>query len=216
MPKVHPFDEHPAEYDQWFDDHSFVYLSELEALRRVLPAAGEGVEIGVGTGRFAHPLGIAEGCDPSAEMRARAARRGIHVIPCAAESLPYENERFAFALMVTTICFVDDPEASLAEIRRILKPHGQFILAWVDKNSPLGRRYQAARRKSSFYREARFFGRREIKTFLTKTGFVLEQTWQTVFGPLPRIQAVQEPACGAGKGGFVVMAARKGECVSPT
>jgi ubiquinone/menaquinone biosynthesis C-methylase UbiE len=108
MAKTKPFDDYISEYEQWFDDHYFAFLSEIEAIRSVLPSKGKGVEIGVGSGLFASALGIPEGCDPSATMRAKAIERGINAIEGIAENLPYNNESIDFSLMVTTICFVDD------------------------------------------------------------------------------------------------------------
>ena len=61
MVKIAPFDEHAGEYDAWFERHRESYLSELAAVREFFPVGGKGVEIGVGTGRFAGPLGIPTG-----------------------------------------------------------------------------------------------------------------------------------------------------------
>ena len=47
------FDTIAEKYDRWFDKNRNTYLSELEAVKYFLPAKGKGVEIGVGTGRFA-------------------------------------------------------------------------------------------------------------------------------------------------------------------
>jgi len=46
-------------------------------VRVLLPWQGLGLEIGVGTGRFAAPLGIKVGVDPSMAMLAYAAERGV-------------------------------------------------------------------------------------------------------------------------------------------
>jgi len=47
------FDRYYKEYDAWYDRNKFVYLSELEAIREVLPREAKGLEVGVGTGRIA-------------------------------------------------------------------------------------------------------------------------------------------------------------------
>ena len=76
------FNKYTKEYDSWYDKNKYAYLSEIEAIRKVLPKKGIGLEIGVGTGRFAAPLGIKYGIDPSEKMLeiARA------VAPIATES----------------------------------------------------------------------------------------------------------------------------------
>jgi len=66
-------------YDAWYDTNKFAYLSELEALRKVLPEVGRGLEIDVGTGRFAVPLGIDIGIDSSKRMIEIAKERGASV-----------------------------------------------------------------------------------------------------------------------------------------
>ena len=55
------FEKYYNQYDLWYEKNEFTYLSELEAIREVLPKSGRGLEIGVGTGRFAQSLGIAIG-----------------------------------------------------------------------------------------------------------------------------------------------------------
>ncbi len=79
MAKTEPFDRYTDIYEQWFADHYYVFQSELLALKQLVPENGKGVEIGVGTGRFAEPMGIKEGVDPSKAMINVAAERGIHV-----------------------------------------------------------------------------------------------------------------------------------------
>ena len=72
MPRIEPFEQHPDRYDRWFDRHPHVFAAEVRALRALMPGTGDGLEIGVGTGRFARELGIEEGIGPSPIMRRRA------------------------------------------------------------------------------------------------------------------------------------------------
>jgi len=78
-------------YDAWYDGHQALYQSELAALKKAVPS-GEGLEIGVGTGRFAAPLGVRFGLDPAWNMRRLAKKRKILVIQGLGESLPFKNE----------------------------------------------------------------------------------------------------------------------------
>ena len=57
------FDQNVAEYEKWYEDYPEVYQSELAAIREhftKLPENIRGIEVGLGTGRFALPLGIKE------------------------------------------------------------------------------------------------------------------------------------------------------------
>lgn len=78
------------EYDQWYEDNKWVFLSEVEALRKVIPKGKKGLEIGVGTGRFAKILGIEYGIDPSEKMLSIAKERGIKTFVGRGEDLPLE------------------------------------------------------------------------------------------------------------------------------
>ena len=118
MAKTKPFDEHIDQYEHWFVVNKYAYESELQAVKALLPASFEGLEIGVGSGLFAKPLGIKYGVEPSERMREIAIKRGIEVTDGIAEALPYDDSRFDFGLMVTTICFLDDVEAAMKEAYR--------------------------------------------------------------------------------------------------
>jgi SAM-dependent methyltransferase len=206
--RVGPFERHPYRYDQWFVKNRGMYLSELCAVGGLLPETGLGLEVGVGSGRFAWPLGIAVGIDPSGAMARMAARLGTRVCKAVAERLPFASETFDYVVMVTTVCFVDDPEESLREIHRVVKPAGLVVVGLVESESELGRRYQSLRETSTFYGEATFFTARDILDCLERTGFAQLRTRQTVFADDSHaIQPVQE---GYGTGSFVAVRGVKG------
>jgi len=70
------FNSHHRRYEAWFSRHEAAYFSELLAIRALLPWKGRGLEIGVGTGRFATPLGVEVGVDPSQSKGASLASKG--------------------------------------------------------------------------------------------------------------------------------------------
>jgi len=209
MPKTKPFDKYSDEYDRWFVVNKYAFQSELKAIKSVMPDSGKGVEIGVGSGIFAEPLGIRDGVEPSRVMREKAKKKNINALDGVAENLPYPDNSFDFALMVTTICFVDDIVRSFHEAHRILSDTGRLIIGFVDKNSPIGQVYQQCKEESIFYKDALFYGTEELYKILKNTGFEIEGTWQTVFGNLEEIDRVQETLSGYGKGSFVVVKGRK-------
>jgi SAM-dependent methyltransferase len=94
------FEKSAQEYDDWFDRNRPVYQSELLAIKAFLPRAGRGLEIGVGTGRFAAPLGMEVGVEPARAMAEIARNRGIKVCQAYAEELPFGKGLFDFVLMV--------------------------------------------------------------------------------------------------------------------
>lgn len=70
------FEDHAGEYDRWFDEHRDTYEAEIRALREAVPCAGRGLDLGAGSGRFAEPLGICCGIDPSRGLSKMAQQRG--------------------------------------------------------------------------------------------------------------------------------------------
>ena len=209
MANTRAFDENATAYDEWFEDHKSFYESELAAIRSLIPTTGKGIEIGVGTGRFAEPLGIGVGIEPSPAMRAIARERGISAIDGVAEKLPVESETFDYALFVTTICFLDSLNQAFGETFRILKPKGIVVIGFIEKESALGRIYQQRKAESRFYREASFHTAGEIIRALEATGFTDFSFVQTLFSGEEETGAVQPFKEGYGDGAFVVVRAKK-------
>lgn len=206
MPKSAAFETYHEHYESWFEAHSAAYLSELLALRPFVPWQGRGLEIGVGSGRFAAPLGVQVGLDPSPAMLAHAAARGIETVEGVAERLPLGNGSFDYALLVTVLCFVDSAEAALAEVHRVLKPGGRLVIGFIDRDTALGREYQARQAESPFYRDATFRSAQEVAALLCATGFTIHDWGQTLTAPADTIEPLRS---GYGQGGFVVVAASR-------
>ncbi|AEF95590.1 class I SAM-dependent methyltransferase [Methanotorris igneus] len=169
-----PFDKYAEDYDKWYDENEEIYKLELEAIEKFIPKPKEkkkGLEIGVGTGRFAKPLGIKYGLEPSKSMAEIAKRRGIEVYEGIAENIPFDDGSFDYVLMTTTLCFLNDPIKGLNEIKRILKPNGVVIIGMIDKNSPLGIFYESKKEKSKFYKNAKFYSLNEVLNWLKELEF---------------------------------------------
>lgn len=211
MVQVQPFEQYTDEYEAWFGEHHFVFESELSALKTQLLKVGEdvrGIEIGLGSGRYAKPLGIREGIEPSERMRALAAHRGIEVMNAMAERLPYGDMSFDFVLFVT-LEHLDDVQAAFKEAFRVLKPGGAVIAGFIEKNSPIGLSYQQKRHRSHFYQNATFYPVDRIEKLLANAGFRNPDVVQTLFGKLDDIREIQAPQPGYGEGSFIVIKADK-------
>jgi len=209
MAIIEPFERHYVEYENWFEQNRFAYQSELAAIKELIPIHKREVEIGIGSGRFAAPLGIEIGIDPSPKMREIAKSYGLEVYGAVAEALPFSDGCFDFALMVTTICFLDDVEAALKEAYRIIKPAGSLIIGFIDKDSLLGKLYQQRKKKSVFYSAATFYSVNEIVSQLEKVGFKDFNFVQTIYHNLAEISDIEPIKAGYGEGSFVVVRAIK-------
>jgi ubiquinone/menaquinone biosynthesis C-methylase UbiE len=115
-----------------------------ERLREVLaPSPGSRVlEVGPGTGYYALPVaswlgpdGRLDILDVQQEMLdhtlRRAAEEGISNISGAradAREMPYANDSFDAAYLVTVLGEIPDQAAALRELRRVVKPDGRIVV----------------------------------------------------------------------------------------
>ena len=125
-------------------------------------ATGRVIEIGAGTGvNLAHypdavsELVLTEPEEPMArrlEAKASASGRAATVVRAPAENLPFPDHSFDTAVCTLVLCTVRDPERTLAEIQRVLKPQGTLLFLehvrsdepglakWQDRIAPLWRK----------------------------------------------------------------------------
>ena len=131
-------------------------------LRRKLLAHARGrvLEIGVGTGlSLPHypPVDELVATDPSEPMLRRARRRAaeagrdVTFVEAPAEQLPFEDDSFDTVVSMVVLCTVGDQQRALQEIRRVLRPAGQFLFSehvraddprrahWQDRVEPVWR-----------------------------------------------------------------------------
>jgi ubiquinone/menaquinone biosynthesis C-methylase UbiE len=100
-------------------------------------ARGRTLEVGAGTGfNFAHypdavtDLVLTEPFGPMADqLRAKVdtSDRSAEVIEAPGEALPFDDDSFDTVALTLVLCTVPDPEATLREIARVLKPGGRFL-----------------------------------------------------------------------------------------
>jgi ubiquinone/menaquinone biosynthesis C-methylase UbiE len=120
----------------------FLLLGEIAGMRKLRRAVlgnarGRVVEIGAGTGLNVehYPDEIAELVltEPDASMRRRLTRRlqrngrVARIVDAPAERLPLADASVDTVVSTLVLCTVPDPERTLGEIARVLRPGGQLL-----------------------------------------------------------------------------------------
>lgn len=202
------FDNVAEQYDKWFDVHTAAFESELNALRKVVPFSKEGLEVGVGSGRYAERLGIQTGLEPSEKLADFARLRHINVFTGTVESMPFNNQQFDYVLLNTVLCFVDDPLTALFEVKRVTKMNGRIIIGMYDINSLLGQSHMARRHENPIWLYAHYHSVPEVLNLLHQINFKQVSVYQTLTTSLLEDIEIPEPVKpGYGEGGFVVISA---------
>jgi ubiquinone/menaquinone biosynthesis C-methylase UbiE len=138
----------------------FVTRRRLRAI--MVPAAGERIlEVGVGTGYYAlqaagwvQPGGSLDVLDVQQKMLDHTARRArelglanIEPRRADARALPYPDDYFDAAYLVTVLGEIPDQDTVLRELRRVLRPGGRLIVGEV-VGDPHMVRFQALRSRA--------------------------------------------------------------------
>jgi ubiquinone/menaquinone biosynthesis C-methylase UbiE len=179
-----------SKYDTWYQnpDNRFVANLEDQLLLRLLePAKGERVlDIGCGTGRHLEmflEMGLdVTGLDPSPHMLGIAGKKLGHRAELhqgVAEDLPFEDNSFDIATLLTSLEFVDDVHKALEEACRVTE--SRVFLGVLNRYAIKGieRRLRGIF-SESVYNRARFFSVWQAKRHVTRILGRTPLKWGTV------------------------------------
>ena len=134
-------------YDRWFDAGWGAYAFRIES-RALLRSAGDlaglnVLDVGCGTGRMTEVLAKhgarVTGLDIDAAMLTLAqGRTSAPLVLGNAAALPIRDGAFGLAVAVTLCEFVDDVPAVFAELARVVRPGGRFIVGSLNRRSAWG------------------------------------------------------------------------------
>lgn len=135
--------------------------ADMAKLRsEIVPEAeGDVIEVGMGSGLnlpfYSEGVRSVTGIDPSeklkelAEERINDAPMAVELVTESAEDMPFEDRRFDTAVVTWTLCTIPNPEKTLHELRRVLKPGGALLFVehgrspeanvakWQDRVNPV-------------------------------------------------------------------------------
>lgn len=202
------FDSNFKKYDDWFENHPEEFRAELSAIKPFIGKDEIGLEVGAGSGRFMSALGCKFGVEPSLNFRQMGIQKGLSIVDGVAEKLPFQDKAFDYVLFVTSLCFVEDQNLAIAEANRVLKDSGKLIVAFLNKNSSLVKKYQNSS-ESSFFRFANFLSQDDVTLILKNNGFDEFEFNQTLLENTN--ENTLNVVNGNGLGAFIVVKANKQE-----
>ncbi len=102
----------------------------------VSSATGDVLEIGIGSGlnlaHYSPDVTSITGLDPAPELTAIAQERAqnvaapVQILEASGEEIPADDNRYDSLVCTWTLCSIPNVYAALREMRRVLKPGGQF------------------------------------------------------------------------------------------
>jgi SAM-dependent methyltransferase len=136
------------------------------------------LEVACGGGTFLERA-LTSGCEVKAidyspdmvaltcERNAVACRDGrLEVLQASAEQLPFTEESFTCAAMTNAFFFLDDPARALAELYRVLEPHGRLAIFTAAPDPP------AWMAPPPIAHRMRFFTDQDLHTMARTAGFI--------------------------------------------
>jgi SAM-dependent methyltransferase len=132
-----PFDRVAEAYDSTRALSSEIMAHITDSMKEVLVDCQTVLDVGVGTGRFAHPLSEkgfqVVGTDVSLPMMLKAKQKGLNdLVRADARKLPFHDRTFDSALIVHLLHLVDDWAKVVHEVGRVVS---LFIVSLVGASS---------------------------------------------------------------------------------
>ena len=156
-PLVSPPDYDLSYRDDFWPAREYEDRSDRLAIRALLPPTGDDLlDLGAGFGRLADEFGgyrRVSLVDASPAMLQAAAERHagdprIRLIRADAAALPFPDQSIDTVVAVRLLVHVRDPRPVFAEVRRVLRPGGTFIVEFPNRRHLLAMARYLAHRQS--------------------------------------------------------------------
>jgi ubiquinone/menaquinone biosynthesis C-methylase UbiE len=139
---VERFSEWAPTYDRhWMQRWLFTPVQRvvMDLAAAEVPSPKAVLDVGCGTGRLLRavhqrfPLARLDGVDAAAgmveEARRSAGASPVHFQQAVAEELPFPDASFDLVTSTLTFHHWSDQATGIAEVKRVLRPHGKWVLA---------------------------------------------------------------------------------------
>jgi ubiquinone/menaquinone biosynthesis C-methylase UbiE len=185
-------------YDQRWSRYVADTLSFLKNWAQISPTDLV-LDVACGTGEFErlilaeHPAQHMVGVDISEKMLAIARQKlrrypSVSFQAASASVLPFPNSRFDLVISANAFHYFEDPDAALAEMKRVLKPNGKIIILDWCKDSLLFRSYDFWLKMTDPAHQ-QCYTQAEFHRLLNSAGFKIRHAAKVRFGFLWRLMA---------------------------
>jgi ubiquinone/menaquinone biosynthesis C-methylase UbiE len=185
------YDRLAKSYDQRWRRYITQTLMFLKSWTSISPQAGV-LDVGCGTGEFErlvlreHPEQRMVGVDVSGKMLELARQKcqaypNVTFCTASASALPFPDHRFDVVVSASALHYFDQPEASLVEMRRVVKPGGVVVILDWCKDYLLCQLFDIVLKLI----EPAYHGcytQRELQRFLASAQFDIQSTRRVRFG----------------------------------
>lgn len=161
-----------------FDRIARLYdLKPATRRRKLAPAlalADRGIErvldVGGGTGQGVRALNVSAGVvvDAAPEMLAKAREHGVAGVRGDATCLPVADESVDAVLVLDALHHMEQPQAVLGEVARVLRPGGVLVCLEIDPTTVRGRGLVTAEHLFGF--DSRFFTAGDLAAMVRAAG----------------------------------------------
>jgi len=148
------------------------------------------LDVGGGTGRGAGALAVRERiiADAAEGMTRQARRNGFEAVRADAANLPFDDESVDAILIVDALHHFGDPDRTIPEAERLLRPGGVLVIREIDPTALVGRVIETGEHLYGF--DSTFFAPEDLARRVAHAG--LEVKFRspgfeyTVVGRVPR------------------------------
>lgn len=228
------FDTYAGKYDTWFLDNRNVLYSEAGLVAWFLRGGEKILSVGCGSGLFEqilrsdYGIDIRDGVEPSSDMAAVAAARGLEVEVATAEECRVRPEEYDAILYNGCPGYISDLDKALRTSHASLKKGGKLVLIDIPKESSYGLLYNLAKAVGSWDHPLlkgvyprnpypiELVSKADWRTTAEKTDAMLragfgnfEYAQTLTRHPLYSDDAVEKPVPGCDRGDYVAICGRK-------